>query len=474
MSDPIFNTPKCFLSKKRKHHILVTTLTEKGYADWLKSQPVYVKTLAAETGFRARSGQILIARNAKGKIEKVVAGARSPLSIYDLASTACTLMKSLSEETLEEISFEINTKGLKQEELTTAHVGWALACYKFNVYRNNGSALPTLLWAQKTDKTRVNAFVGNICMLRNLVNMPSNNMGPEEVEKATHRLAESHKAVVNVVKGAALDKDFPMVAAVGNSSPRAPRLIDLKWGNAKHPKVTLVGKGVCFDTGGLDIKPSASMRTMKKDMAGAAHTLALAGLIMSLKIPVRLRVIIPAVENAVSGTSFRPGDIFTSRKGLTIENTNTDAEGRLILSDALTLASEEKPDLIIDFATLTGSARTALGQEIPAMFSNNDKLARSLQDISMQAEDPLWQMPLWSPYNRHNDSSVADLQNSAGIPGDLIYSALFLQNFLVGKPDWIHLDIFAWESAGRPGRAQGGLDTGLRAAFAFIEDRYGR
>ncbi|HBR67942.1 MAG TPA: leucyl aminopeptidase [Rhodospirillaceae bacterium] len=474
MSDPIFNTPKCFLNKKRKHHILVTTLTEKGCDTWLKSQPASIKTLVSETGFKARSGQIIVVRNAKGRAEKVFTGVRGPLSIYDLASTADSLMKSLSGEALEEISFEIDTKGLKKEEIVSAHIGWALACYRFDAFRGNGRRLPALLWAPKTDKARVNAFVENICMLRNLVNMPSNNMGPEEVEKAARNLATPHKAVISVTKGATLDKEFPMVAAVGNSSPRAPRLIDLKWGNAKHPKLTLVGKGVCFDTGGLDIKPSASMRTMKKDMAGAAHTLALAGLIMSLKIPVRLRVIIPAVENAVSGTSFRPGDIFTSRKGLTIENTNTDAEGRLILSDALTLASEEKPDLIIDFATLTGSARTALGQEIPAMFSNNDKLARQLQDISMQAEDPLWQMPLWSPYNRHNDSSVADLQNSAGIPGDLIYSALFLQNFLVGKPDWVHLDIFAWESSGKPGRAQGGLDTGLRAAFAFIEDRYGR
>lgn len=251
-------------------------------------------------------------------------------------------------------------------------------------------------------------------------------------------------------------------------------MIDLRWGNPKRPKVTLVGKGVVFDTGGVDIKPAKAMELMKKDMGGAAHVLAAARIIMALRIPVRLRVIIPAVENAVSDRAFRPSDVFTSRKGVTIENTNTDAEGRLILSDALALACEEKPDLLVDFATLTGSARVALGFEVPAMFSNNDKIAERLQKISMEVEDPVWRMPLWRPYRRVLKSGVADLINSTGQPGDLIYSALFLEHFVEEKTDWVHLDLFAWEPSGKPGRPRGGTDMGLRAVVTLIEDRYGR
>jgi len=314
-----------------------------------------------------------------------------------------------------------------------------------------------------------------------LINIPANDMGPDEMEAAAKYIAEKGNATFKVIKGAKLEKEFPLVHTVGKASPRSPRLIEFTWqrsgGKADAPKLTIVGKGVVFDTGGLDIKPSQYMRLMKKDMGGGAHALALAKMVMDLKLPVNLRVLVPCVENAVGGASFRPGDIITSRKGLTVENTNTDAEGRLILADALTYASEENPDLIIDFATLTGSARAALGPDIPAMFSNSDKVAQSLQSFSMKEDDPLWQMPLWAAYNKTIEPSDADLHNSASVPGDLIYSALFLQRFLVETkkkaPDWIHLDLFAWDSSGRPGRAQGGTDMGLRALYNYLEERYG-
>ncbi|HOO82557.1 MAG TPA: leucyl aminopeptidase family protein, partial [Alphaproteobacteria bacterium] len=259
----------------------------------------------------------------------------------------------------------------------------------------------------------------------------------------------------------------------GKASPRAPRLIEMVWGNAKHPKVTLVGKGVAFDTGGLDIKPSSSMALMKKDMGGAAHVIGLAKLIMDHGLPVRLRVLIPAVENVVGGAAYRPSDIIKSRKGVFVENTNTDAEGRLILADALAYACEDKPELVVDYATLTGSARAGLGPDIPAMFSNNEEVAQDIQKLAKKTEDPVWNMPLWQPYRKYLDSSNADIINSTGQAGDGIYSALFLETFVEKDTDWVHLDCFSWEMSGRPGRPKGAADTGLRTVFAYLQGRFG-
>ncbi len=474
MTDPVFDAPKCFLTKKRSNHIPVITVSEKKYASWLKAQPALIKKQVSESGFHPKAGQTLIARNAKGGVDKIFAGVRDTISVYDLAVTAESLSRQLSQDFLKKTSFEIKAAGLGKEGLVNAHIGWGWACYKFAAYKDNKKEPPKLLWAKGVERKRVSSYVESVCMLRSLINTPANDLGPEELEKAARKLAGKHKATIKVVKGKELKTGFPMVFAVGDSSPRRPRLIDIKWGNPKHPKVTIIGKGVCFDTGGLDLKPSPHMRLMKKDMGGAAHALGVAKLVMALNLPIRLRVLIPAVENSVSGKAFRPGDVFTSRKGITIENTNTDAEGRLILTDALTLASEEKPDLIIDYATLTGSARAALGPDVPAFFSNNDKLADTLQKLSIKAEDPLWAMPLWQPYKKYIESPIADLLNSAGVPGDLIFSALFLQQFLVGKPDWLHLDVYAWEQMGRPGRPKGASDTGMRAIFALLEERYGK
>jgi leucyl aminopeptidase len=297
-------------------------------------------------------------------------------------------------------------------------------------------------------------------------------MGPVEIEDAARALAKRHGANVDVVTGNALAKQFPLVAAVGAGSMREPRLIDLSWGKDGDPKVTLVGKGVAFDTGGLDIKTDAGMLNMKKDMAGAATALALAHMIMARKLKVRLRVIIPAVENSISGTSFRPRDIYTSRKGISVEIGNTDAEGRLILADALALADEDEPALIADFATLTGAARVALGPDVPAAFTDDDSLAGELAGHAAAENDPLWRMPLWRPYEAMLDSKVADTNNvSTGGHGGAITAALFLRKFVAAK-SWLHLDIFAWTPAAKPGRPEGAELQSARALYALLCARY--
>jgi len=301
-------------------------------------------------------------------------------------------------------------------------------------------------------------------------------MGPDELEEQTNKLCEHHDIVLKTIKDKELIKqNFPMIFDVGKASTRRPRLLDFSWGVKKHPAVTLVGKGVCFDTGGLDIKPSQFMLTMKKDMGGSAHVLGLAHMIMSLNLPIRLRVLIPAVENSIDGNAYRPSDILQSRKGITVEVGNTDAEGRLVLADALALACEEPPELLIDFATLTGAARVAVGFELPALFSNNDDTAYAIQKQSSTNEvgDPVWNLPLWQPYRKELDSKVADISSTGGKAGAST-AALFLQEFIDNDIEWIHMDVFAWEQKGKPGRPHGGADTGMRAIFAFLEDRYGK
>jgi leucyl aminopeptidase len=312
--------------------------------------------------------------------------------------------------------------------------------------------------------------------VRDLVNTPAADMGPAELEAAAEMLARDHGATLSVTRGDALEQGYPMIHAVGMAAARGrePRLIELEWGQADHPRLALVGKGVCFDTGGLDIKPSAAMRLMKKDMGGAAHALALADLVMRLRLPVRLHLLVAAVENAVAGNAFRPGDVLKTRKGLTVENTNTDAEGRLVLGDALTRAVEAKPELILDFATLTGAARVALGPDLPALFANDDALAAALIDAGTAANDPLWRLPLWDGYDEMLKSDIADLVNAAegGFAGS-ITAALFLRRFVPKDIAWAHLDLFAWRPAARPGRPKGGDAMGLRAAWAMLKTRYG-
>ena len=313
-----------------------------------------------------------------------------------------------------------------------------------------------------------------VFLARDLVNTPTNDMGPDELEQAVRALASKHKAKVSVVKGDdLLAKNFPMIHAVGRASDKAPRLVDMIWGDKNAPKVTLVGKGVCFDTGGLDIKPSSGMLLMKKDMGGAANVLGLASMIMSSRLKVRLRVLIPAVENAISGNAFRPGDILKSRKGLTVEIGNTDAEGRLILADALALADEEAPEILVDMATLTGAARVALGPDLPPFYTDDDGFASDVAVAAREQEDPLWRMPLWRPYDGKLSSKVADMNNvtTDGFAGS-ITAALFLRRFVEKAKSWAHFDIFAWNPSDRPHGPTGGEAQGIRALEKVISQRY--
>ena len=370
------------------------------------------------------------------------------------------------------------TYKLAKDEPGKAMLGWLLAQHRFDDYRSKketerGPRVLITGEAAKIDETvrlaEATAFV------RDLVDTPAADLGPAEMEKVAAGLANRLGAQLKVTAGAALAEGYPLIGAVGGAATpeRAARLIELEWGKPNDPRVAIVGKGVCFDSGGLDLKSAAGMRIMKKDMGGAAHALALAGLIIETRLPVRLHLLIPAVENAVSGAAYRPGDIVKSRKGLFVEVDNTDAEGRLILADALAKAAEGKPELIVDFATLTGAARTALGPDLPATFVNRDDLAAELEQAAREVEDPIWRMPLWDPYDEQLKSDVADLSNTSGnAMAGAIYAALFLRRFVPEGIPWAHLDTWAWRDPGKPGRPKGGDALGLRAVFALLESRY--
>jgi leucyl aminopeptidase len=353
-----------------------------------------------------------------------------------------------------------------------AALAFALGSYQFTRYRKGEARDVRLAVPDGADGEDLSRIADAVTLARDLINTPANDMGPAELEAAARALAGRYGARMEVTQGEALQKDFPLIHAVGMGSPRAPRLIDFVWGDASAPKVTLVGKGVCFDTGGLDVKPDASMLNMKKDMGGAATALALAKMIMDRGLKVRLRVLIPAVENSISGASFRPRDVFTSRKGITVEIGNTDAEGRLVLADALALADEEKPALIADFATLTGAARVALGPEVPPFFTDDDTLASDFVRVGRAENDPVWRLPLWPGYESMLDSKVADTNNvGTGGQAGAITAALFLKKF-VSAPSWLHLDVFAWTPSAKPGRPEGGELQSARALYALLKERY--
>ncbi|MEM5502879.1 leucyl aminopeptidase family protein [Ahrensia kielensis] len=359
-------------------------------------------------------------------------------------------------------------------DLRLAAIGFGLGSYRFDVYKKSSQRIPQLVLGDMLDRDEILRHVESSWLARDLINTPAEDMGPDEIEAASRKLAKSYKASIKIIKGdALLSNNFPMIHAVGRAATKAPRLIDFTWGDKKAPKLTLVGKGVAFDTGGLDIKPASSMRNMKKDMGGAANILALARIIMDAKLNVRLRVLIPAVENAIAGNAFRPGDILRSRKGLTVEIGHTDAEGRLVLGDALTLASEEKPDLIIDMATLTGAARVALGPELPPYYTNDEALAAAVDEAAVSERDPLWRMPLWQNYNQALASTVADLNNvtTDGFAGS-ITAGLFLQRFVDPAVSWAHFDIFGWNPSAKPHSPVGGEAQGIRAIFASLQKRY--
>ena len=356
-----------------------------------------------------------------------------------------------------------------------AALAFALGCYRFTRYRKQEEKAITLELPGNVDGDELSRIVDGVFLARDLINTPANDMGPAELEAAARALADRHGASVRSVVGDDLiGENFPLIHAVGRAAARAPRLVDITWGDPGRPKVTLIGKGVCFDTGGLDIKPESGMLNMKKDMGGAACMLALAHMLMDRGAKLRLRVLIPAVENAISGSAFRPRDIYRSRKGLTVEIGNTDAEGRLVLADAIALADEEQPDLIADLATLTGAARVALGTEIPPFYTDDDALASALAACATSENDPLWRMPLWRPYDQLLESKVADVNNvSSGNFGGSITAALFLRRFVTAAKAWLHCDIYAWNQAAKPGRPEGAECQAARALYALLVSRYG-
>lgn len=472
MTSTLFKLPANFVATAGKSSVTITVLSSSTAPTWLKKADAATRHRAEQASFAGRPGQVLALYDAKGVMNRVLAGVNAPVQTFDLSSAADYLARALSDKTLKATTFKL--EGVKGDDATNACIGWGIAGYRFENYKaRKTEALPRLVWPKDADKNSALAHIEASLLIRTLINIPANDMGPDELEKAVRGVAKAEGLTVKVIKDKELvEQNFPMIWNVGKGSSRRPRLIDLKWGDPKHPKVTLVGKGVCFDTGGLDLKPGAAMYTMKKDLGGGAHALALAMLIIRHKLPVRLRVLIPTVENSISGDSYRPSDVIKSRKGITVEVGDTDAEGRLILSDALALACEEKPEFMVNFATLTGGV--AIGPEVPAMFSNKEKLAFELKDVSESVNDNLWPLPLIQSYRKHMASDIADISSVGNGRGGTIHAALFLETFVDPKVDWVHLDIFAWEPGGRPGRSKGGTEMGLRAMYAYIEKRFGK
>jgi leucyl aminopeptidase len=359
-------------------------------------------------------------------------------------------------------------------DVRLACLAFALGSYRFTRYRKGEPADARLELPDGIDGAELSRLAEGVMLARDLINTPANDLGPAELADAAEALASRHGAAFNVIVGDdLLTQNFPLIHAVGHASPRAPRLIDIAWGDPSAPKITLVGKGVCFDTGGLDIKSDAGMLNMKKDMGGAACVLAAAHMVMDAKLRVRLRVLIPAIENAISGNAFRPLDVYKSRKGITVEIGNTDAEGRLVLADALALADEEAPDLVVDMATLTGAARVALGPELPPFFSNDEAFAADMARHASAEQDPVWRMPLWRPYDSMLDSKTADINNVGGSQAGSITAALFLNRFVSAAKAWAHFDIFAWTPSAKPGRPDGGECQVARALYALLKERHG-
>ncbi len=417
---------------------------------------------AGAQNFMGNSATCLQIPDGKGAVSEVVLGSNPGDNGFHLAR----LYRQLPAGTYV-------FSGPKSESPKFAELAWCLEAYGFDRYKASAKKFPCLVCSSHVAYEDIVRLANATYLVRDLINTPSNDFGPDELEAAARKVASHYKARLGIVKGEALKRGFPMVHAVGKASPRQPRLIDFSWGSARAPKVTLVGKGVCFDTGGLDIKPASGMALMKKDMGGAANVLGLAQMIMDARLPVRLRVLIPAVENSIAGNAFRPGDILKSRKGLTVEIGNTDAEGRLILGDALALADEEAPDLLIDMATLTGSARVALGPDLPPFYTNDEKLAGDVTRHSEAQKDPLWRMPFWEPYYALFESPVADLNNSADTSfAGSITAALFLKRFVENAKSYLHLDIYGWTPTARPGFPKGGEAQGIRALFSLISERY--
>ncbi len=431
-------------------------------ADQLQNDHADSVAWSQASGFSGQAGEVCLVPDTTGKIAKVLVGRPEVINTWTLGNLPKTLPAgtyALAEH-------------FSEQDATKLYLGWQLGSYSFDRYKlTKAGRVAILQTPDNIDVPYAKAATEATYLVRDLVTTPSNNMGPDQLEEVARSLAERYEAQVEVIAGGDLViENYPMIYAVGKASTRAPRLIDMRWGNPDAPKVTLVGKGVCFDSGGLDIKSATGMRLMKKDMGGAAQVLGLAQMIMETGLPVNLRLLVAAVENSIAGNALRPLDILTSRKGTTIEIGNTDAEGRLVLADALWEASSEDPDLLIDCATLTGAARVALGSELPAFFCNDDATKEKLLSAGLATDDPLWNLPLHSAYRTMLDSPVADMNNIANASyGGAITAALFLQEFIQADTSWIHVDLMAYNLRSLPGRPEGGEAMGMRALFELVK-----
>lgn len=438
----------------------IIAVTSEALAEGLSDAPAAAAKFAEAQGFKARPGETVLCPGEDGAISTVIFGVGDGGDPYVFGALPRSLPEAVYSLSLPAKLFDPDLAAL----------GWVMGGYAFEKYKSSDRKPARLVPPAKCDVEAVSRYARAIFLVRDLVNTPAGDMGPVALQGVAETFTEAYGAQVRITTGARLIRaGYPLVHAVGRAAEEAPRVIEIEWGKKTAPLIALIGKGITFDTGGLNIKVGNFMRLMKKDMGGAAHALALAQLIMEAKLPCRLHVVVPVAENSIAGNAFRPGDVLTSRAGKTIEIENTDAEGRLVLADAITRAGELDPRLILDFATLTGAARVALGPEIAPYYTNDDKLADALEKAAKDQSDPIWRMPLWDGYERMLDSSIADMRN-AGVDAfaGSISAALFLRRFINSTP-WVHFDVFAWNATARPGRPAGGDAHGLRAAFGMIE-----
>jgi len=444
--------------------VAIEPVTKNGFKDWLKKRRAADRAWIEENGFVAKPGRFIALPSARGGIGTIVLGVHEGPDIWSWGDLSTKLPVG---------RYRIEGRQTPLQA-SAAALGWALGSYRFTRYLKPGRKLAELVWPTGADRARVTRLLESVFLVRDLINTPAEDMGPPHLADAARDVAKQYGAKFRVTVGdELLKKGYRTIHAVGRASTRPPRLIDLSWGTS-GPKIALIGKGVCFDSGGYDLKQSAGMLQMKKDMGGAAHALGLARLVMDAKLPVRLRVLLPAVENLVAGNAFKPLDIIKTFKGLTVEIGNTDAEGRLILCDALAEADNDQPDLMIDFATLTGAARVALGTDLPALFANDDDIAERILAAGRMVDDELWRLPLYQPYAKGLESKLADLNNvSSSGQGGAISAALFLEAFVSKQTKWVHIDLMASNGTARPGRPVGGEAMGLRACYAMLEEWVG-
>jgi leucyl aminopeptidase len=447
-----------------KSTLPITALTKKTVGPWLAKQPAKLQRWVKSTLFSANDGELCLVPGSDGALGRALIGVAALDDPWGYAALPLRLPRG---------RYRLDPAP-EAAQADAAALGWALGTYRFGRYKKQEVNFASLVWPDAANKARLSAVIEGIGLCRDLINTPAEDLGPAQLAEEGQRIAKAQGAKVKILRGEKqLLEGFPAVYTVGRAAAEPPHLLDFTWGDERHPKVSLVGKGVVFDTGGLDLKPAAAMKLMKKDMGGAALVLGVAHVVMSLGLPIRLRVLVPAVENAIGPRAMRPLDVLRTRKGLTVEVGNTDAEGRLILSDALTAADEEQPDLLIDAATLTGAARVALGTALPALFSNDDTAADQLLAAGLAAKDPLWRLPLHQPYARLLESPVADLNNVTNDTyAGAITAALFLERFVSPSTSWAHIDTMGWNVETRPGRPMGGEAFALRALVEFLSRRY--